>query len=445
MSPLDTPLNRSDYERGDVPIRYVGWAPKTLPEPFTGLKGDTEASVVVVGAGFAGASTALHLAERGVDVVVLEAGQPGDGASGRNAGHVQPYLATLDPTKDWADKGKGLLDLVVENRDIVYDLAAKHNMACDARKTGMVEASFRRYGEQEEKAKLWKSHGYDVEVVGKSDLTHLLGTSEYSYGLHWREGGFVNPYLFSQGLARAAADNGARVFGDSPVIACDKEGTRWRVRTRDGSVLTDQVVLCTNGHVGNQFFPELTKTQYPLTAYALATEPLPQDVLDAVNPSRAAFTQFPTGLTPMVIDERNRIITASIPSPLGADRAEKHFKSTLDFLHRIFPITRDADIRLESYWTGMTASSSSVYHADYPKLYRVDEGVISLMNLGTWGVFLGPLLGMDLANALVEGRLDRTVLPMTDPEPVRFAGSFKYKIRYGLIPAGRIIDRFNIL
>ncbi|QDQ96047.1 NAD(P)/FAD-dependent oxidoreductase [Tomitella fengzijianii] len=445
MTSHRTRLNRSDYERGDVPIRSVGWAPETLPPPMAPLTGDTEASVVIVGAGLAGSSTALHLAERGIDVAVVEAAQPGDGASGRNAGHVQPYLATLDPTEDWPDKGQRLLDTVIEGRGIVYELADKHGIACDAQATGMVEGAIRRYGELEEKARVWRGYGYDVDVVGKADLTRLLGTTEYSYGLHWGEGGSVNPYLFTRGLADAAVNAGARVYGDSPVISVEQENGRRRVRTLHGSVLADQVVLCTNGHAGNQFYPDLAKTQYPLVAYAMATTPLPDDVLAAVNPSRAAFTQFPAGLVPMVIDERNRLITASIPRPRGADKAETYFRHTLDFLHRTFPVTRDADIGLESYWTGMTASSSSVYHADYPQIFRVDDGVLALMNLGTWGVFLGPLLGRNLANALADDRMSDVVLPITEPETARYRNSFNFKIRYVLIPGARVVDRFNIL
>lgn len=438
-------LNRSDYERGDVPLRDVGWAPPVLPQPRPPLEGDEEASVVVIGAGLAGGSTALHLAERGVDVAVVEAAQPGDGASGRNAGHVQPYLATLTPAEQWRDKGKHLLDTVIENRDIVYDLAAKHGIDCDAQPAGMVEAAIRRYGELEQKARVWRGYGYDVDVVGKADLTRLLGTAEYSYGLRWREGGSVNPYLFTRGLSDAAVRAGARVYGDSPVISVEQEGGRRRVRTLHGSVLADQVVVCTNGHAGNPFYPHLAKTQYPLVAYAMATTPLPEDVLAAVNPSRAAFTQFPAGLFPMVIDERRRIVTASIPRPRGADKAHTYFQRTLNFLHRTFPVTREADIGLESYWTGMTASSSSVYHSDYPQIFRVDNGVLALMNLGTWGVFLGPLLGRNLANALADDRMSDVMLPITEPERARFRNSFNIKIRYALIPGARLADRFNIL
>lgn len=445
MGALPPPPTRAQYEDGTVPMDYVGWLPEHEVPIVPALEADTEASVVVIGAGLAGSSVALHLAERGVDVVLLEAEQPGIGASGRNAGHVQPFLASMKPTEEWPDRGKRLLDLVIQNRDIVFDLDAKHAMDSDAVKTGMVEAATRKYGELESAANHWKNNGYDIEIIGKTELSEMLGSPSYSYGVHWREGGRVNPFLFTQGLATAATKQGARVYGNSPVIACERVGAKWRVRTDRGSVLTDKIVICTNGHAGNSFFPELAKTQFPLVSYALATKPLPADVLAAVNPSRVALTQYPATLYPMVIDRRGRIISASIPKPFGAHKAEKHFEYLLRYLNRTFPATRGANIEMESYWTGMTANSSSVYHSDYPKIYQVDDGVLALMNLGTWGVFLGPLLGQNLAQALADDRMSDLVLPVDTVEEMRFRKRFELKIRNVIVPAGRVVDRFNIL
>lgn len=147
----------------------------------------------------------------------------------------------------------------------------------------------------------------------------------------------------------------------------------------------------------------------------------------------------------MVIDHRDRIISASIPQPWRAHQAHKHFGYFLDYLNRTFPVTKGANIELESYWTGMTANSSSVYGAEYPKLYQVDDGVLALMNLGTWGVFLGPLLGRNLAHALADDRMADSVIPIETPEEIRFRKRYELKIRNVLIPAGRVVDRFNIL
>lgn len=436
---------RAEFESGTVPIRCSAWPPATLTASYPALEQDIEADVVVIGAGLAGSSVALHLAERGISVVVVEAAQPGDGASGRNAGHVQPFLDALEPLQSWPGQGQPFIDFFIENRNIVFDLCARHGIDGDAVKSGMVEAAYKKQGALETKAARWQKLGYEVDVIGADRLREMLGTDAYSYGLHWREGGQVNPYLFTHGLTSAAAGLGARVFGDSPALSCDKRGQGWIVTTPRGSVRAQKVIICTNGHTGNAFFPELARTRYPLVACAMATKPLPQAVLDTVNPARVALTQYPAGLFPIVIDGRKRMITATIPYPGRADAAQTYFAYFLRYLHRTFPQTRGAAIELESYWTGVTASSSHVYHNDFAKLYEVADGVMALMNLGTWGNVMGPLLGMNLAHAIAAERPQDLLMPVERPASVRFPRLFEFKIRHLAIPAARVADRFGLV
>lgn len=433
------------YEAGVVPIRFSGW-PLSAPEPvYAALDRDIEADVVVVGAGLAGASLCLHLAERGVNVVLLEADQPASGASGRNAGHVQPYLGSLEALRDLPDQGRGFIDFFVTHRDIVFELNRTHGLAADAERCGMVEAANREHAALARKARQWQDLGYAVEVVGGGRLEELLGTSAYGYGLHWQEGGRVNPYLFTQGMVASAAKLGTRVHGNSCVLACECEGAQWRLRTATGSVRAAQVVLCTNGHAGNPFFPELARTQFPLLACGLATRPLPAEALARINPARVALMQYPAGLYPLVIDGRGRLITATIPGCGQAQDAQRHFDYFLRYLRRTFPALAGVPIELESYWTGMTANSSTVYEAAYPQFYRVAEGVLALLNLGSWGNVMGPLLGLHLAEALVADRPDQLLLPLREPRAVRCAGLFETKIRRVLIPAARLADRLGLV
>lgn len=433
-----------DYERGVVPIACSGWAAPAPACPHAALAGDIEVDFAVVGAGLAGSSLALHLAERGASVALLEARQPGDGASGRNAGHVQPFLDKLHALKHWPGEGQPFIEHFVANRNIAFELSRKHGFDGDASACGMVEAAFKPRGELERKAREWAQRGYKVDIVGREALRELLGTEAYGCGLHWQEGGRMNPYLFTNGLASAAAAQGARVHGDTPVLDCQRDGTRWRLCTPAGSVRAAQVIVCTNAHAGNAFFPELGRTQYPLVACALATRPLPPEVLASVNPSRVALTQIPTGLYPMVIDGRQRMISATIPLPGRAVEAELYFGNFLRYLHRTFPQTRDADIELESYWSGTTASSSHVYHEDYANLFQVADGVTALMNLGTWGNVMGPLLGRHLAEVLFSRRWQDLLLPLRKPAQVPYPGWFAFKVRRLMMPAARLVDRMGL-
>jgi glycine/D-amino acid oxidase-like deaminating enzyme len=432
------------FESGTVAIEHSGWRSADALPAHPPLEGDVSADVAVVGAGLAGASLALGLAERRVDVALVEAGQPAEGASGRNAGHVEPFLGSLRPLRKWPDAGRRLIDYFVQHRNVVFELCEKHGIDGDAAKTGVLEVSRTRSAAMARNAEHWRKLGYDVEIVAGARLQELAGTDRYVLGVYWREGGRVNPYRFTRGMAAAAARLGARVFGGSPVVGCEADGAGWRLATPRGSVRARRVVLCTSGHTGNAFFPELARTQYPLVACALATAPLSPRALAIVNPSRAAMMQHPLGLYPLVIDGRNRLVTSTIPLPGSAHRGDRYFDYFVRFLHRTWPALRDEPIALESYWTGMTANSSSVYREDYPQLFSVARGVWALANLGTWGNVIGPVLGRNVAQVLADDRPDDFVLPIRRPAPVRFPRSFEWKIRYLAIPAARVLDRLDL-
>jgi len=435
---------RAAWESGTVPIALSGWRPPAALPTYPKLDRDVEADVAVVGAGLAGSAVALGLAERRLDVVLLEAGQPANGASGRNAGHVEPFLGSMKPLASWPDGGRRLVDLFVRSRNIVFELCAKHGIDADAEKTGILEVARRPHAAMLRKAEQWRALGYDVEIATGERLRELCGTDLYRFGVYWREGGRVNPYLFTQGMAATAARLGARVHGESPVRACERSGSGWRLATPLGSVRARRVVLCTSDHAGNDFFPELARTQYPLVACTLTTTPLPDRVLRIVNPSRAAMMQHPTGLYPLILDGRRRLVTSTIPYPRGAHRGGAYFSYFLRFLHTAWPQLRGEPIALESYWTGMTSNSSPVYREDYPQLFEVADGVLALMNLGSWGNAIGPVLGLNVAQAIAEDRPGDLVLPLLRPSAVGFPRLFELKIRYLLVPAARLIDRLGI-
>ena len=437
-------VSRQAYQSGTVPISCSGWTLHAPAPRHTALEQDVETDVAVIGAGLAGSSLALHLQKLGVNVALIEARQPADGASGRNAGHVQPFLDKLQALKSWPGAGQPFIEYFVQQRNIVYEICNRYGIDGDAHPGGMVEVAARPVAALQAKAREWASRGYAVAEVGRDSLQELLGTSRYGYGLRWEEGGSVNPFMFTNGMVRVAQMLGAQVYGDSPVLGCRREGGRWRVVTARGSVVAHRVVICTNAHAGNPFFPELGRTQYPLVACALATKPLPQAVLDGLNPARVALTQVPTGLYPMVVDGQRRLVTATIPHVGREDDARVYFDYFRSYLHKTFPQTRELNIELESYWTGYTSSSSQVYHEDYAKIYEVADGVTALMNLGTWGNVMGPLLGRHLAQVMASERWQDLLLPLEKPQEVANPQWFGFKVRRIMVPMARIADRLNL-
>lgn len=435
--------SREMYDRGTVPVGQSVWT-LDYPHPrYPQLADELEVDIVVVGAGVTGAALSLQLAERGLKTVLIEAAQPADAASGRNAGHVQPYLLTLDALAGLPGGGKAFLDLIIEHKGIVYDWCRRYGIEADQVQAGLMDVARKDSAALRKTAEQWKKLGLEVDYLGAADLKVLLGSERYKFGVNYRDGGCVNPWLFTNGMVKAAEQRGVRVFGDSPVIACETEQGRRRVRTARGSVLAQRVVLCTNGHVGEKFYPQLGRSNYPLLACGLATKPLPTYFAKLINPSRAAISQYPAGLFPTVIDGRGRLVSATIPGLGKAHRPELYFDYLLRHLHRTYPQSRDLKIELETFWTGMTHNSSSNYEAAYPKFYRVDEGVFGLMNFGSWGNFLAPVMAIDVARALAEDAPESCVLGCEIPTAVDKPDAFSIKLRRYLIPLARLGDRFN--
>jgi len=176
------------------PSLWYATAPEAAPTPP--LAADATADVCVIGAGFAGLSTALHLAEAGVSVIVLETHEPGWGGSGRNGGQVIPGIK-YDPSEIVAkfgpDAGEALTRFVGATADLVFDLIAKHGMDVPHKRAGwiqgahtpaMVETVKRRSGE-------WRARGVAADFLDKDAVARLLGTDRYLAGWVDRRGAVI--------------------------------------------------------------------------------------------------------------------------------------------------------------------------------------------------------------------------------------------------------------
>jgi glycine/D-amino acid oxidase-like deaminating enzyme len=432
------------FDRGLVPLERSGWTmPEGVKPPYPALTADIETDVLVVGAGLAGSSLALHLAEAGISVTVLEARQPGWGASGRNAGHVLPTLRDASVFEAFPDKGKRFLEAFAEHHTIPFDLQAKHGFAADAVKSGYINAgtsadAIARFRQQtawmEERGML------KVAEVGGEELRKATGSDHWSHALDYLEGGRVNPYRMTNGMAAAAAKFGARIFGNSPATQIAPVGQRWRVQTAKGSVTADRVVFCTNAYA-TDVVPEFANSFYPLTAYALTTKPLAPAARQAIMPGGQTLAQVPIDLNPLVVDEHGRLVLSSIPSVNAAENAHWHFANQLDWVHSVWPESRGMGIELEAYWTGRVA----LRDREFPGVFEVKPGLYGLMFFNAWGNVMAPLMGKLFAAGLASDRMGELPFPMEKPVAVANMGKQDRIIRHLLIPSARQAQRRGII
>src|ERR1700759_4365856 len=200
-----------------APSLWAATAPKAPPTPP--LEGHVTAEVVVIGAGYCGLSTALHLAERGTKVVVLEAHEPGWGGSGRNGGQVIPGLK-YDPDeleeKFGPERGRRLVDFIGGSADVVFGLIEKHRMNVPHTRQGWIQGAHTPAGLDivKRRSAQWAKRGVEgARELSADDVGHLIGTDKYLGGWVDPRGGAIQPLAYARELARAALAAGGRVLG----------------------------------------------------------------------------------------------------------------------------------------------------------------------------------------------------------------------------------------
>src|SRR5271167_1316365 len=196
------------YERRPLPPSlYAETARAPISAPP--LDHDCKVSVAVIGAGYAGLSAGLHLAEAGVDAVVIDAHEPGWGASGRNGGQVNPGLKhdPDDVEREFGpDLGRRMVALAGSAPQTVFDLIERHRIDCDAMQSGTIRAAIATssLAEVRAAAEQWSTRGAPVDFLDADAVARMTGTRRYRGALLDRRGGSVNPLGYARGLADAA-------------------------------------------------------------------------------------------------------------------------------------------------------------------------------------------------------------------------------------------------
>src|SRR5881227_4280645 len=244
------------------------WAAVTPAGPeLPRLAGTHAADVVIIGAGFTGLSTALHLREAGVDVAIVEAMEPGWGASGRNNGQVIPTLSRPDPQDIIAKHGavgERFVALLRDSASTLFDVARRYQIEAEQEQTGWVQPvhSPGRIKIAERRVRQWSKLGAPVELLSRDQTRAMLGSDAWFGGFWNRTGGQINPLALSRGLARAVLERGVRIYERSPAVSFERQNERWVVRTDNGEISGRALVVATNAYTG-----EFSKSLVPAIAH----------------------------------------------------------------------------------------------------------------------------------------------------------------------------------
>lgn len=253
------------------------------------LEGDHECDICVIGAGFAGLSTALYLAEKGLKVYVLEAAKVAYGASGRNGGQIiNGYSRDYDTIKAryGEDTATAVLNMSFEGGNIIRDRIEKYGIRCDYRQ-GSFFAAFndKQIADLEHGKAVWERAGHTaLEMYDKSRLPDVVGTDIYSGGMLDNWGGHIHPMNLALGEAAAIESLGGKIFEQSRVVSIDRQSFKPVVKTDKGQVSAHYVVVCGNAYLGDTV-PELTRRIMSVSSQIITTEVLGEDLTRQMMPA----------------------------------------------------------------------------------------------------------------------------------------------------------------
>ncbi|KMO35780.1 NAD(P)/FAD-dependent oxidoreductase [Methylobacterium aquaticum] len=403
------------------PLGPALWATTAPPAPATQpLAESGRADVVVIGGGFCGLSTALHLAEAGLKPVVLEAREIGFGGSGRNGGQVIPGLKH-DPDELVAmfgpERGERLAAFGAGTADAVFDLIAKHRMDVPRIRTGWIQGAHTDEGLAlaESRAAQWSRRGAPVRLLDKAETDRLLGTERYRGGWLDRRAGAVQPLAYARGLATAALAAGARIHTDTPVTSLSRQGDIWTVRTAAGpSLTTERVVLCTNGYSGD-LWPHLRQTIIAANSFQVATTPLSDNLRRTVLPEGQVCSDTRKLLLYFRLDHTGRLLLGG-RGPFREPKGQSDWSHLERIVPKLFP--QLAGIGFDHRWCGRVAVTR-----DYlPHLHAPEPGLLIDIGCQGRGVGLQTRMGQAIAAFLARGDADALPLAPTPITPLPLHG-----------------------
>jgi glycine/D-amino acid oxidase-like deaminating enzyme len=376
------------------------WAATAVPAPDTpALDGDGHVHVAVVGGGFTGLSAALHLAEGGADVAVLEAAEPGWGASGRNGGQVIPGLKE-DPREILArfglEQGEAMVRASGGAADLVFELIARHGIDCDGRQTGWIQAAHTKsmLGTLAGRYQDWASRGADVAWLERDELTRRMGDGRYHGGWIDKRGGGVQPLSYARGLARAAQNSGARVHGASPVLSLRRDSAGWQLQTPEGSLTADKVIIATNGYTDG-LWPGLAQSVVPVYSVQVATTPLGENMRGKILGGGEVLSDTRRVLWYFRQDGHGRLIMGGGGSAYESG-AVKIYEGLRQRVRQLLP--EAGEVEFEFAWNGRVALTRD----HYPHLHELAPGLWAGLGFNGRGVAMATMMGKVLADRALD-------------------------------------------
>jgi len=416
------------------------WMETAVPAPVVPqLEGAHQASVLVVGAGYLGLSAALHLAQSGVDVIVVDAEAPGWGASGRNGGQVIPGLK-YDPIELEAmfgrERGERIWRFAGAAADFVFDLVARHRLNCNARRAPWIQGIHSQKAADRARRRVddWTKHGAPVEYLNRGQVAAIAGTDIYIGAFVDRRGGALQPLSYVRELARVVMGAGARLHTGARVIALDSERSGWLAVTANGATVRAGTVLMATNAYADGLVPGLARSIVALNSLQIATAPIPPPLRRTLLPNGETLSDTRRVIRYWRLDDDGRLLMGG-RGPYGEAQLASDWDHLAGDVRKLFPAL--SDIPFTHRWGGRVA-----VHVDYlPRLHRPQPGLLVAIGCQGRGIAWQTAMGAELARLAINPHYD-PVLPFSPVRPISFHALKALGVA-STIAVYRALDRFG--
>ncbi|WP_299205533.1 FAD-binding oxidoreductase [uncultured Amphritea sp.] len=377
------------------PSYYVDSA-NASPE-YPALTGEHQADICIIGAGYTGLSAALHLAEKGYSVTLLESETIGWGASGRNGGQVCPghNMGHAELIKKVGrEAADSLWDMSLDSVQLVKDLIAEHQISCDL-KQGVMHVSAKPGHVAEMRDSVAYKHkvlGYDkIRFVPDDEVQAMLGTERYFGGEYWEDAVHLHPLNYALGLASAAVKAGVTIHEHSKVTGYTS-GNNAEVRTASGVVKTQYILLACNGYLG-KLEPRVAGKIMPINNFIIATEPLSDELCRTINRDDVAVADSRFVINYFKLSGDNRLLWG------GGENYSSRFPSDIPnfvrpYMLNFYPQLKD--VKIDYGWGGTLAITLN----RMPHFDRINDNLFVAQGYSGHGVALATLGGKLMAEAI---------------------------------------------
>jgi glycine/D-amino acid oxidase-like deaminating enzyme len=401
------------------------WAATAIAGPdCPPLESDADCDVAIIGAGFTGLTAALAASEAGASVVLLEAGEPGWGVSGRNGGQVNAGMK-IPPSETETKFGKetsGKFNRFAGGAAVVvFSLIEKHNIDCEARRGGLLfcVAQKGELAPQRKVATEWAERGAPVRWADADEITALSGANGYLGGMVDMRCGRVQPLSYARGLAHAAVKAGARICGHTMATGLTRIGTHWQIATPNGSVNAGKVILATNAYTGihaSGLSRPLARSIVPIASFIIATEPLSENLRKSILPGGHCTADTRRFLYYTSIDDAGRQVFGG-RGLLRDPRGERDFAHLHAGIAEVFPQVKGVDITFR--WSGRLAVTMD----KVPHVHEPEPGLLMALGYNGRGVAAASALGTGVGTYAWTGDDAALPFPISGLNQIPFHGA----------------------